>query len=86
MAVSSYPAGRSQGTMQVSLMAAVCPAAMVTARGCEHGSSRPGALELPAWAVVACSISGVRPETWYRPGDNHAENLPEFPTRMLTTW
>src|SRR5579862_1424183 len=29
-------------------------------------------------------MSGVRPETWYRPGGSHAENRPEAPTWIVT--
>jgi hypothetical protein len=84
MVVSSSLVGRRQGTMQVSVMVAVCSAVMVTVRGCEHGSSRPGALPLPAGAVEASSMFGDRPETWYLPGGSQAENLPEAPTVIVT--
>ena len=68
-----------QGTTQVSVIVAVCPAVTTADVGCEHGSSR---LRPPSISVT----SGDRPETWYRPGGSGTENVPEDPTVTVTGW
>src|SRR6266581_2067925 len=69
----------AQGTTQVSVMVAVCPAVTTADVGCEHGSSR---LRPPSISIT----SGDRPETWYRPGGSGTENVPEDPTVTVTVW
>jgi hypothetical protein len=64
--------------MQVTAMVAVCPAVTVTEVGCEHGSSCHFPDPLPV------SMSGERPDTWYRPGGNQAEKAPEDSAWALT--
>jgi|HubBroStandDraft_6_1064221.scaffolds.fasta_scaffold1497088_2 hypothetical protein len=55
--------------MQVTMTAAVCPAATVADPGGEHGSFPPDPLLVP--------MAGDQPETWYLPGASPTENLPD---------
>jgi hypothetical protein len=86
--VQAGPAGTAQGTMQVTAMVAVCRAVTVTDKGCEHGSSRSvpvtRPLSLTTDPLLTSVMRGERPETWYLPGGNRTEKVPEDPTETVT--
>jgi hypothetical protein len=66
-----------QGTMQASVIVAVCPAVTAADVGCEHGSTR-------VCPPSSSTTAGELAETWYRPGASGTEKAPEDPTLTVT--